>query len=306
MLVSRRDGYLLLVDQNEHGRLAGEIAARWGNDRFAPPARRDSALIAAAMHDEGWREADATPLFNFEEHRPLHFLEIDMSEHVPLYRRGVERVLERDAYAGLLVSMHWTGLYRGRWGLQSGGVFRTRAASAATRLQDEAVEEQERRWTEIKRELIFDEPRSDFEAALWNNYDLLQAFDLLSLYLCTANLAPAAGARPERVTAVLGAIDQQPGPRLISSVPVRQGGARADLLLEPTAEGAVIADPFPFEQDPVDFALSGKAIPDERYESADAVSDALKRAETSALVFRVSGPNAAGERSVRRREAAAW
>jgi hypothetical protein len=305
MLVSRRDGYLLLVDQNEHGRLAGDIAARWGNDRFAQPARRDSTLIAAAMHDDGWREADAVPLFNLEEHRPLHFLEIDMSEHVPLYRRGVERVSERDPYAGLLVSMHWTGLYRGRWGLQSGGVFRAGEVSAATRLQDEAVEEQERRWIEIKRELAFEGPRSDFEAALWNNYELLQAFDLLSLYLCTANLAPAPGARPQQLTSVLGGIDQQPGPRVISAVPLRPG-ARADLMLEPTGERGVIVEPFPFDQAPVELAASGRAIPDRRYESPDAVSDALKQAESRTLAFTLSGPEAAEERSARRQETAAW
>ncbi len=37
-----------------------------------------------------------------------------------LENEGVDRVFGVDPYAGLLVSMHWTGLYRARWGMQSG------------------------------------------------------------------------------------------------------------------------------------------------------------------------------------------
>ncbi|MDQ6817474.1 MAG: DUF3891 family protein, partial [Actinomycetota bacterium] len=131
MLVSRRDGRLLLIEQNEHGRLSGELCAHWGNELFSRPPHRASAQIAAATHDDGWLEADDTPLFNRDEGRPLHFLEIDMQDHVPLYGRGVERVYRRDLYAGLLVSMHWTGLYRRRWGEQRGGVFVHREGATA-------------------------------------------------------------------------------------------------------------------------------------------------------------------------------
>jgi hypothetical protein len=49
MLVSRRDGRLLLIEQNEHGRLCGEICVPWGNARFARQVRSDSLRVAAAM-----------------------------------------------------------------------------------------------------------------------------------------------------------------------------------------------------------------------------------------------------------------
>lgn len=283
MLVSRRNGRLLLVEQKEHGRIAGKICDRWGNDRFSRPRREASARIAAAMHDDGWREADAEPLFNAQEGRPLNFLEIEMTDHVPLYRRGVERVYQRDLYAGLLVSMHWTGLYRGRWGLQTGGVFRSRSTDEATRLQDEAIDEQEQRWVEVRRELMAAEPRTDFEIGLWHNYDLLQALDLISLYLCTANLAPSAGSEPQRLTDVLGSIDQEPGPRVIPSIPVRPGGNRVDLVLEPGSDGAVVVDPYPFDRDSVEVTIAARAIPDFRYESPEALRDALAGADDATL-----------------------
>ena len=279
MIVSRRDRRLLLIDQNEHGRLCGEICDRWGNARFARPAHAPSVRVAAAMHDEGWRTADAEPLFNAQEGRPLHFLEIAMSEHVPLYRRGVERVSHLDPYAGLLVSMHWTGLYRGRWGLQSGGVFRSAGTDEASQLQDQAVAEQEQQWIERRRGLMLEEPRSDFEIGLWHNYDLLQAFDLLSLFVCSADLAPAPGAAPERLTDVLGEIEARPGPRVIGAVPERAGGPRLDLVLTPGGDGTVGVDPYPFDQDEVELTISGRQIQDHRYDSHDTLRAALEQAD---------------------------
>jgi hypothetical protein len=211
-----------------------------------------------------------------------------MSDHVPLYRRGVTRVSRLDPYAGLLVSMHWTGLYRGRWGLQSGGVFRSRGTGKAGRLQDQVVAEQELEWLERKPDLMLDGPRSDFEIGLWHNYDLLQALDLLSLYVCTANLSSADGEQTETLTGVLGAIEQRPGPRVIGAVPHRPGGRRVDLVLTPTGGDAVAVDPYPFDQDNLELALSGRGIPDRSYESPDAVRAALAQAEPVTLVCRLT------------------
>ena len=286
MLVSRQGGRLRLIEQIEHGRACGDICGHWGNAQFARPVRADSAKVAAAMHDEGWREADAEPLFNVEAGRPLHFLEIDMADHVPLYRRGTERVSRLDPYAGLLVSMHWTGLYRGRWGLQSGGVFRSAGTGEAERLQDHAVDGQEQAWIERKRDLMTDEARTDFEIGLWHNYDLLQTFDLLSLYVCTADLSPAAGGSVARLTDVLAEIEAPPGPRVIGSVPERPSGARLELVLTPTGNGAVAVEPYPFDQDSVELELSARSIPDRSYESQAAVRAALQQAEQESLACR--------------------
>jgi hypothetical protein len=115
VIVSRRDDAFSLVDQVEHGRVAGELAAHWGNELFESPTPRTSVCTAAAKHDEGWRAWDAQILLNEVEKRPLHFLEIDTDEHIRLYWQGVERVSLADVYAGVLVGMHWTGIYRGRW-----------------------------------------------------------------------------------------------------------------------------------------------------------------------------------------------
>ena len=77
MIVTRRDGALQLVDQDEHGRVAGALAAAWGNATFDSPTPLTAVQAAAARHDEGWRARDARVLYNELERRPLHFLEIE-------------------------------------------------------------------------------------------------------------------------------------------------------------------------------------------------------------------------------------
>jgi uncharacterized protein DUF3891 len=282
MLISRRNGELYLVDQLEHARLCGDLVSHWGNERFAAPVPRERVRLGAAMHDEGWREADETPLFNAEAGRPLHFLEIAMQEHVPLYGRGVDRAFAADPYAGLMVSMHWTGLYRGRWGMQAGKI-----EFADEALQEEAVGREERRWIEVKRDLVTDTRRSDFEQHLWHHYDLLQAWDLLSLYVCLIDLSPADEVAARPVPATLKSIDPEPGPRTIGSVPVAVAGERVELVLRAVEPGVVTLDPYPFDADDMAWSVAARVIPDRRYESQADAAATLQRAPTATISCRM-------------------
>lgn len=284
MLITRRGDYLVLVDQNEHGRLAGEFTTRWGNSSFDAPTRRENVQLGTARHDDGWREADAEPLFNTEEQRPLHFLEVAMEEHMPLYQRGVDRVYAEDAYAGLLVSMHWTGLYRNRWGMQEGGVGIKPTTTPLDKIREQHVAEEEQRWAETKKSLIKNTIRSDFEANLWYNYDLLQIWDLFSLYTALADIAPdSSPAVP--LASQLSSIDQKPGPRTIQLAPTAVGGRRVDLTINPIKPGVVTVDPFPFDGDVV-ATLSAQRIPDRTYRDQTDLNAALTAAEPTTLECR--------------------
>lgn len=284
MLISRRGDSLVLVTQPDHAEMAGAMVAHWGNDQFAVPPRHDSARTAAVLHDDGWREADAVPLFNEDERRPLHFLEIPMEEHIPLYGRGVDRTFDRDPYAGLLVSMHWTGLYRARWGLQEG---KLQWSAPVERLQDEAVEREERRWIDVKHQLLDGGPRSELEAGLWHNYDLLQAWDQLSLYVCLIDLSPDDDAPVRPVASTLKSIDQEPGARTIASVPLRVGGERVDLTLRAVEPGVVTVSPYPFDEDELEFSVVAKAIPDRPYADAADAREALDTGEDRTITCRM-------------------
>jgi Protein of unknown function (DUF3891) len=248
MLVSKRPGGYTYVKQYDHGALAGELAERWGNDRFAPVAERfaGALTIAAAHHDDGWRELDDLPAHNEEAGRPAHFLELPLERTVPPYGRGVDGVYERDPLAGALAGMHWSGLYSGRWGLQLSG------GPVPHPLAEQVVAEQERRRQEALREVWgFEGPRSEFEASAWHAYEVLQALDVISLALSLIDPSQPSDPEPEPVPlpGVLWAVEQPPGARLLPSVPTARLGEHADLVFTVAALGVAEIDPWPFGTD---------------------------------------------------------
>jgi len=284
VLVSRRNDRLVVIAQADHAVAAGEVAAHWGG-AFAAPPRHESAAVAARMHDDGWREADEVPLLNAQARRPLHFLEIPMEQHILLYGRGVDQTYAVDPYAGLLVSMHWTGLYRGRWGMQEG---RLQWDDDVARLQDEAVDREERRWIEVKRSLDGGVRRSELEQGLWHTYDLLQGWDLFSLYLCMIPLEPADGVAPRTVASTLKSLDQEPGPRVIEGLPLAVGGERVDVTFTPVEPGVVAVDPYPFDVPSLELSVPARAIPDRAYESEQDAAEALAGAEELTVTCRMT------------------
>lgn len=278
MLIKRSNGKLTLIEQVAHARMVRDIAEHWGNEHFAAPRPQDQSFLAAAMHDDGWREPDSMPLFNEQEGRPLHFLEIGMDEHAKLYGQGVDEVFAADPYAGLLVSMHWTGLYRSRWGMQTG-----RVSFGNNVRQDDAVLSEEQRWIEVKRELIGDQRRSDLEHSLWYNYELLQAWDFISLYACICETSTGDGpTRP--IFEILKSLDHEPGPRTIPAVPTSIGGDRVDLTLTAVDHGVAVIDPYPFDVDELRVSVPARMIPDRRYANLADTRDSLATARQEDVV----------------------
>jgi hypothetical protein len=289
MVITKRGERLCLVAQRDHAVLAGALAERWGNGDFARPEPRHSVLLAAARHDDGWREYDERPAHNEELGRPYHFLEVPLPESIAFYGTGVDAVYRDDLYAGVLVGMHWAGLYSARWGVQAGPALADPAAI-------EVVEAQERRWTAAARELwAHDGLRSAFEARLWHNYELLQALDLLSLCLCTVDsgVPTDRAAPPVPVPATLRPIEQPPGARLIPEVPGTIGGAHRDLVVTVAEPGLVEVDPYPFADASLDLELPAKLIADRRYASAEEVAEAVRDAPVTVLSCRVVAASAA-------------
>lgn len=291
MLIRRRDDRLLLFQQVDHGTLTGEFVDLWGNERFAAPEPLEPLRIAATYHDEGWRLRDDALPFNAEEGRPASFSEIEMEDHIPLYQRGVDAVFERDIYAGLIVSMHWTGLYRGRWGLQPMRIQWGEERTPIEQIQDDAIIAQEQRWIGVKRELTNGVFRSEFEINAWHNYDLMQAFDLLSIFACMNDLTPVpADAEPELLGMTLRSIDQAPGARRIPNVAARAGGERVDLILRAVEPGVATVDPYPFKDDAVDLSVAATTIPDKRYANGDEARAAVEAGERVTVSCRLVRP----------------
>src|ERR1700736_6085702 len=116
MILSTLDGQLQMIRQPDHAELSGELAEHWGNDGFDRPEPFEPMVLAAALHDNGWEEWDNGPKVNPGTRLPYQFTEMPVQEHLAFYWRGVERVIAKDRYSGLVVSMHCAGLYNGRYG----------------------------------------------------------------------------------------------------------------------------------------------------------------------------------------------
>src|SRR5204862_5564067 len=81
------------------------------NEMFARPEPMESSQLAAAEHDNGWKEWELQSRVDPVSFLPYSFMSLPTREHIALYQRGIERVVKVDRYAGLLVSMHCAGLY---------------------------------------------------------------------------------------------------------------------------------------------------------------------------------------------------
>lgn len=151
-----------IVLQTDHADLSGEFARSW-----AEPISR-SLLLVAERHDDGWAVWEQGPRLG-DDGRPVNFLDVTVPAHLAFYRAGIAAVTEEDEHAGLLLSMHGSGIYRQRYGLDT-----------QLRLtQEEAVREEVEAFVAEQEAKFGGEPGRHRR-----EYELLQLFDRLSLYFC--------------------------------------------------------------------------------------------------------------------------
>lgn len=248
-MIRRPDGAnWLLVTQPDHAALCGLFAERWGTPAgpFAPVEPRDPLVFAAREHDNGWAEWEAAPTVDPSAARPRHFTEMPIPEYLPIWRRGIRRAADRDAYAGLLVSLHGTRLMRGR---HAGGRDGPEDREALRRFLEEQEEFQARTW---------ETPGRGDTAA---DSRLLAAWDRLSLLLCCGPI-PAA---------TLEEVPARPGPLAIRLIP--------------EGERSAALDPYPFAGGPLAVTVPARRLPARPYPTPAALREALAVAPTESLEF---------------------
>ena len=151
-----------VVMQPDHADLSAAFARAWATP-LSP-----SLVIATERHDDGWAVWEQSPRVDADG-KPVGFLDVDVRAHLAFYRAGIAAITEEDADAGLLVSMHGAGIYKQRYGLDT-ALGLSRAAEVQGDV-DAFVAEQEAKFS--------GEPKGR-----WEDYELLQLFDRLSLYFC--------------------------------------------------------------------------------------------------------------------------
>jgi hypothetical protein len=232
-------------------------------------------LLAAARHDDGWREWEEAPRVNPATRRPYNFTEMPAGEHFPFYLRGIDGVVRDDRYAGLLVCLHLSGLYRKRHGLDP-GLGLERLPADVRPVVEEYLRQLDERHKQLREQLRHDgdvPAEAVEEVAVWTNYRLLQVYDLFSLYFCMAPLRAYT----------------------LRHVPVNASQPDTELHLRPAGGDALVVDPYPFDAAPLRVAVSAHVVPDRDYDGDEDLRATLAASPVKMLRFELRPAN--GDRS---------
>ncbi len=227
MIVRERpSGSLILIAQTDHAKLSGQCAAHWGNGGFAQPRPHEAVVRAAMFHDSGWYDYEASPTIAQDTGKPLNFMQVPWGRpQRRAFEWAIDWMTRIDPYSGLLVSKHRTGLQRGRYDKVSHPKF----------FNTQNLPEDNEGFLEENEKTQAVQLRDYDEAEFWTNYQLLQAFDLISLFLCNKDV-----------------VDDY-----IEPVPTSYDGRSPPVQLAlKTIEGDRIeVDPFPFDVNPLRMQL---------------------------------------------------
>jgi len=249
------DGRLLAITQTDHSRLAGFFAAHWGNSRFAPLEPYESVTRAATFHDFGWLRYETQPIINEAGETP-GFRHLPGSAHqLDAYQWCIDWMGSIDPYAGLIVGMHRTGLWRARYDTIDYPEMSIRKLGAET---EEFIEKNEARQREAAK--AFD------PVELRTNYHLLQVWDLLGLYFCC----------------------QEPYDDYIEPVPLAYDGKPENtvrLSLQALGPRKVAFEPFPFARRSCEVQLAYRRLPEATYPHLDTFRRAYFQARVEVMNF---------------------
>jgi len=160
----------LLIMQADHAALAAEIARNIVNPSF--PAMDAEIIRAISVHDNGWKQVDnpSTPSTN-TQHRPLSFFEEAPADIFRAWQGSIARATQVAPIAGILVSEHFCRIARDF----------SRAPNTAPEISQVLTTFVEREVAQ-QEELIEQQTHTADEIRVL--VDVLQFFDLLSLYVC--------------------------------------------------------------------------------------------------------------------------
>ncbi|MBI2371718.1 MAG: DUF3891 family protein [Deltaproteobacteria bacterium] len=273
MMVSRYDdARYLIVLQVDHSRVAGLLAAHWGNATFAEPRPYASVVLAAQEHDNGWWDWEVRPTVN-EQGAPVDYLGSVWAlgrVWLDFMRQGIERVIERDPYAGLLVLMHSVGLVT-----QGYGRFPSLSQSAVRNdeLGREFVRDREALRLKLLDELRQSEQHREVcsDEHIWANFKLMEVFDRMAQFICNRYPFNSAARRWP--------------PNVLDHAPVAPGKADEVLTLDVLDEKRAAVRPYPFDVDPLEISFPGRLIPLRPYPSQEEFLREYYKAERLTITY---------------------
>jgi len=275
MIIAENSEYYRMISQNDHGDLAGQFAAHWGNEQFAKLEPYQSMVLAAETHDNGWWDWDIYPSID-EQGAPIPFTRTPREFRSTFYGKGIDNVVARDPYAGLVVSMHGVGLPQKRYGTMPTMVDRDDPYS------QKIIAEREPTHKEMIDKLSRMEQYAGLTSRerIWHNYLLMQVFDRLSLFFCSnfdITAVAAAGAHTKEGKAYYGAT--------LQPSPLKPGDEQGQIQLRVINGQTVVVDPYPFDESPLRVSVRAKLIPKIKYKSQEEFREIYGKAQRQEFIF---------------------
>ena len=230
-----------VIEQTDHARMSGQLSEAFGNASFAAPVPHELLTYIVAHHDEGWKSVDALHEQSPETGLPHHLTQTPLPYLVKTSKASPEFNEAHHAFCGLLSSMHTYGLFNGRYGM-SDFIFIDKISDDAKQDVTDMLNAELERQDRLKKELAANAESAAWveEAALMNNYKLLQFFDTLSLYF--------------HMTHTEGR-----GESKFLHVPDGKGTDHT-LTITPTDDGAYALSPYPFKDDSLEVSVEGRYL----------------------------------------------
>jgi hypothetical protein len=259
------DGSLVMITQNDHAKAAGFMASHWGNALFENPRPLESSLRAAFLHDFAWISEESAPRFDPQTGSTPNYLDVPNESQLDAYRWANEWLFNMYPYAGLLVSKHRTGIWKSRYGLMKRPHYPARTLHP---LIEEFVQQSHAEQDAIAQEFDRNE--------LTVNYNLLQVWDLFSLYICSS---------------------EKLGEHLIEPVPTSyaNGDASVCMRLAPVGPNRISVEPYPFDQPALEVSVMHRRLPTTTYKDEQAFRAAYfgssLRTATFTFVDAAPGPH---------------
>jgi len=233
-MIRRDDGDdWLLIPQVEHARLAGKVAAVWGNGRFDRLPAPERLVPAIAHHDDGWRSWPQAPEIDPQSGRPRNFNEMPMSLATEIWKTSVAlchsgpHFESASPLGGLWVSKHFCQL--AEYALE-GRSDNSDECDYASRFCHEQRPLQEA-WT---KKAADDWPAEELDHLIEVGYRHVQFFDRISLWLCC---------------------EERTEPYTIDCP------ANHSVCFTPVEPNCVIVEPFPLSVDSLELSVPAKRIP---------------------------------------------
>ena len=227
-----------------------------GTETFERPRPYTSMMRAAQYHDGGWLRYETNPYLDPATGKSPSYQQVpNDAPQLAAYQWAIDMLTDIDSYTGLMVSKHRTGLWQQRYGAI------TQPPPGPPRKLTAEIEDFIAR--NEARQHVITAGLDRHEVAV--NYNLLQVWDLLSLYICS---------------------NEQHKDARIEPVPTAYSRTAASpLKLTPTSPATIAVDPFPFDQAPLEAAVVYRALPPSALHDADTFKAAYFGARPQVAVF---------------------